>query len=132
MGRELRRQVLLVPLLIEATESVKKDRTLFLTGAVLFALSLRGRAFPTSLLERPSLLQLGLLALLGLGAWTRRLRPALAGAAGLLGIQALLPGVARIQASGSLDPDAVLPVLLWGVAIAANVRKERREVYFEA
>lgn len=94
-------------------------------------MSLRGRPFPASLLERPSLLQAGLLGLLAYGAWTRRLRPALAGATGLLGIQALLPGIARVQASG-LDPDALLPVLLWGVAIAANVRKERREVYFSA
>jgi hypothetical protein len=84
---------------------------------------------PQGLLEKPVLLQAGLLVLVGVGAWTRNLRPALAGAMGLFGIQALLPGLAKLQA-GQADLDTLLPVLLWVLVIAANLRRERRDTYF--
>jgi hypothetical protein len=113
------------------TESVKKDRSLFLTGAVFFLLSLRDRAFPASLWERDSLIQIALLGILAWASWTRRFRPALGAALGLGLMVAFLPWLARIRA-GTADIDALLPVLIWLLVLAANARKERREVYFES
>jgi len=113
------------------TESVKKDRTLFLTGAVLFSLSFKGQDAVAHLLQRPVLLQVVLLGVLGWASWTRRFRPALSAAAGLAFLQAAYPWLLRMR-QGSADLDTLLPLLLWTVVLAANARKERREVYFDA
>jgi hypothetical protein len=112
------------------TEPVKKDRSLFLTGTVFFLLSLRGREFPASLWERDSLVQIALLGLLAWASWNRRFRLAMGAAMGLGVLDAFLPWYTHVRA-GTASLDALLPVLLWLLVLAANARKERREVYFD-
>lgn len=102
-----------------------------MTGAVLFALSLRGPSFPQTLLERTALVSVLLLAVLGWASWMRRYRIAIGSAFGLAGLQAFLPCWQGMRAGGA-TLELVMPVMLWGVALAANARKERREVYFDA
>ena len=108
---------------------VKKDRTLFLTGAVLFALSLRGAEMPAALWRSASLVQVIPLLVVVVGAWFRRF-PLAWGAAALLAlIQAGAPLWNAFQV-GVFSPDALLPVALWALVLVVNARKERREVYF--
>lgn len=102
-----------------------------MTGAVLFALSLRGASFPQALLARTTLISVLLLAVLGWASWKRRYRPAIGAAFGLAGLQALLPCWQGMRV-GEATLDLVMPVMLWGLVLVTNVRKERREVYFDA
>jgi len=94
-------------------------------------LSFKGQDALQHALQRPVLLQVALLGLLGWASWTRRYRPAMSAAAGLSFLQAAYPLLLLLR-QGSADLDALLPMLLWIVALAANARKERREVYFDA
>lgn len=111
------------------TEFVKKDRTLFLTGAVLFALSLRGTEMPAALWRTASLVQVVPLVVVAAGAWFRRFPLAWGAAALLAFIQVGVPLWNAIQ-TGVFSPDALLPVALWALVLVVNARKERREVYF--
>jgi hypothetical protein len=106
-----------------------KDRTLFMTGAVLFALSLRGLPMPASLLLPGTLVQILQLAVIGVASWRRQFRLAWGTAFGLAALQAGLPWWQMYRAG--LDATSMLlPIALWGLVLAVNARKERREVYF--
>jgi len=110
-------------------EIVKKDRTLFLTGAVLFALSLRGADLPSALWRSTSLVQVVPLIAVVTGSWFRRFSLAWGAAALLALIQVGTPLWNAFQV-GVFSPDALLPVALWALVLVVNARKERREVYF--
>ena len=110
-------------------EFVKKDRTLFLTGAVLFALSLRGADMPAALWRSTSLVQVIPLLAVMAGAWFRRF-PLAWGAAALLALIQVGAPLWNAFQVGAFSPDTLLPVALWALVLVVNARKERREVYF--
>lgn len=94
-------------------------------------MSFKGQDALPHLLQRSVFLQVALLGVLAWASWTRRFRPAMGSATGLAIVQAGYPWMQRVR-QGSADLDALLPLLLWLMVLAANSRKERREVYFDA
>ena len=106
-----------------------KDRTLFMTGAVLFALSLRGMPLSVSLLLPVSLVQILQLAVIGAASWRRQFRLAWGTALGMAALQAGVPWWRAYRAGLDATP-LLLPLALWGLVLVVIARKERREVYF--